>query len=142
MTKKNEITEEVVEGIYAEHQYKCETIEGYAEAFERLSGLMQKAMDNDDKPSKQARDDINKAMAELAFIEMMGPGLAADDVKVPTDTDGMLKMVEAAKAGDKIAHRSLVLAFVEMIDASKKPPALITAYIIQKVLLPEYERCR
>jgi Zn/Cd-binding protein ZinT len=64
----DEITEEMVEGIYAEHQHKIETISGYAEAFQRLYELMHKVMLGEQVDPKA----INEAMLELFLATMVG----------------------------------------------------------------------
>jgi len=67
---EDEITEEMVEGIWAENQYKIENIEGYAAAFERAKNIMLNVVDRE--PSDQEKQDMANAMAELMFLEMVG----------------------------------------------------------------------
>lgn len=70
-TRDSEITEEVVEGIYIEGQYKIENVPGYAEPFKRVTDHLRKCMDSDDyKPSEQEQEEFGRALAELMWIEM------------------------------------------------------------------------
>lgn len=64
-------TEEMVGGIWAEHQYKIENIEGYAAAFDRVSNYMRKMIDEDFKPSKQEEEDFELAMGEMMFLDII-----------------------------------------------------------------------
>jgi hypothetical protein len=71
MKPTGKITEEMVEGIYAQNQHKIETIPGYAEAFKRVYELMKKTMD-EEKPTEAEQQQLQQAMAELYVIEMFG----------------------------------------------------------------------
>ena len=48
---------------------------------------------------------------------------------IPTD---MLKVIAAAKAGDTIAHRSLMLALHHLLEAGETPPAVLRDYAARK----------
>ena len=71
----DEITEEVVEGIYIEHQYKIENIPGYAEAYERAYKLMKRIID-DDRPVEPddgaLGSELAAALFECYFIDVTG----------------------------------------------------------------------
>jgi hypothetical protein len=65
------LTEEEIEGIYIEHQYKIENIPGYAEAQERLFGLFRRLLDDDSKTtSPQDEEEFDKAVFDLWKSEM------------------------------------------------------------------------
>lgn len=62
-----EITEEMVEGIYIESRYKIENIPGYAEAFKRAGNCLRKVIDGGECDQRELVD----AMTELLMIEML-----------------------------------------------------------------------
>lgn len=63
------ITEEVVEGIWAESQYKVENIPGYADLFKRAGDALSVLVDNDNKDPK-AFEDVLKIMFEMYLLEL------------------------------------------------------------------------
>ena len=66
----DEITEEMVEGIYIEHLHRIETLPGYAEGFERISKLMKRVID-EDKP-EPPDDELAHEMMKLHYLVMTG----------------------------------------------------------------------
>ena len=72
MSKRKKITEQAVAGIYAQNQYKIETIPGYAEGYKRVYDLMTKLLEPDFVETDKDRDELKRAMAELYIIEHYG----------------------------------------------------------------------
>jgi hypothetical protein len=64
-----EITEEMVEGIYVESQYKIENIPGYAELFKCAAVYFRKIFDGE-KLSEKEQEDFNRVMFEMYLAEM------------------------------------------------------------------------
>jgi hypothetical protein len=66
---EEELTEEAVEAIYAESQYKIENVPGYADAFQRAYKSMTKIVLSNDEPTQQDRDEFDRAMLDLYLID-------------------------------------------------------------------------
>jgi hypothetical protein len=64
-----EITEEMVEGIYVESQYKIENIPGYGELFKRVSVYFRKIFDGE-KLSEKEQEDFDNVMLEMYLAEV------------------------------------------------------------------------
>jgi hypothetical protein len=64
------LTEEEIEGIYIEHEYKIENIPGYAEAEKRLFELFGRLLDGGNLARPHDQEEFDKAMADLWMIEM------------------------------------------------------------------------
>jgi hypothetical protein len=66
---EEEITEETVEGIYVESQFKIENVPGYAEAFKRVSAILRKSIQGT-KLNKRDEKELGHAMGELMMLDM------------------------------------------------------------------------
>jgi hypothetical protein len=66
---EEEITEEIVDGIFIEHQYKIENIPGYAEAAKQASKCMRKIFDGEEL-TDQEHEELDRAMGELMMLEI------------------------------------------------------------------------
>jgi hypothetical protein len=66
---EEEITEEMVEGIYVESQHKIETMPGYAEAFKRVQKCFETCIDEDRKLGPDDQE-FAKALLELWLLDM------------------------------------------------------------------------
>jgi hypothetical protein len=72
MNEQDELSEDVIAGIWADHQYKIENVPGYAEAFKRVSNCLRKSIDDDDyKQSKQDKEELDRALADVYILDLM-----------------------------------------------------------------------
>jgi hypothetical protein len=66
-----EITEQMVEGIYAESQYKIENLPGYAEAYKRAYACFKKFMEDGYEPNKHDQEKLDQALGEMMILEFL-----------------------------------------------------------------------
>jgi hypothetical protein len=64
------VSEDYVEGIYAESQYKIENVPGYAEVFKRVKTCMLKFLGDDYRPTEAELAEFDRVMGELMLIEI------------------------------------------------------------------------
>jgi hypothetical protein len=62
--------------------------------------------------------------------------------KLRGDIDRQLQVIEAAEAGDHVAHNSLVKLYWSMVNAGETPPLFVTSYVGRANLRPAPRRPR